>query len=454
VAETLMRGLRSTIALVVVLVGLGAYIYFVTWKQTEDTTPQREKVFAALDYLKISELKVKAESGEVTTLKKTGEDWNVIQPIDVKGAQNDASNLAGALAAIDIERVIDENPTDLKGYGLDPPRLEVEFKTDDALQSGRLFVGAKTPTGGSMYVRRNDEKRVFIAPEFQYSTLNKTTFDLRDKRIMNLDRANIDAIDIDAFNLPNHPLHLVRTGTDWNLTAPIKARADAAEVRNLIDRISTTQLKSIAAESTTPAEVKKFGLDRPAATVTFHVEKERSTLTIGAKAGTDAYYVHDSTRPMVAIVDQSTGDDVKKTVDDLRRKELFDFTGSTVTRAEFTRGSQTIAFEKINGQAGEYKWRRVSPNPADADKDKVDSLLSAVTAITATSFVPSIANTGLNSPAMTVVAKYDDGKKEERVSFGKNGDSTYALVPGQPGAAKFDPARLADVERTLDELAK
>ena len=30
-----MRGLRSTIALIVVLAGLGAYIYFVTWKAPE-----------------------------------------------------------------------------------------------------------------------------------------------------------------------------------------------------------------------------------------------------------------------------------------------------------------------------------------------------------------------------------------------------------------------------------
>ena len=40
-----MRGLRSTIALLVVLIGLGAYIYFVTWKQsdTTDAASKQEK---------------------------------------------------------------------------------------------------------------------------------------------------------------------------------------------------------------------------------------------------------------------------------------------------------------------------------------------------------------------------------------------------------------------------
>jgi hypothetical protein len=40
-----MRGLKSTIALAVVLVGLGAYIYFVTSKLPDSTTPAKEKVF-------------------------------------------------------------------------------------------------------------------------------------------------------------------------------------------------------------------------------------------------------------------------------------------------------------------------------------------------------------------------------------------------------------------------
>ena len=44
-----MRGLRSTLALVVVLIGLGGYIYFVTSKKSDtDTGKKQEKVFAAL----------------------------------------------------------------------------------------------------------------------------------------------------------------------------------------------------------------------------------------------------------------------------------------------------------------------------------------------------------------------------------------------------------------------
>ena len=66
-----MRGVRSTIALVLVLAGLGAYIYFVTWKLPPDSGPQRDKVFASVQSDQIEELQVKAESGEVTTLNES-----------------------------------------------------------------------------------------------------------------------------------------------------------------------------------------------------------------------------------------------------------------------------------------------------------------------------------------------------------------------------------------------
>ena len=65
-----MRGLKSTIALVVVLAGLGAYIYFVTWKQPDagaDSGKKQDKVFASLDSSKIDEVKVTSAAGDATT---------------------------------------------------------------------------------------------------------------------------------------------------------------------------------------------------------------------------------------------------------------------------------------------------------------------------------------------------------------------------------------------------
>src|SRR5438045_7060626 len=124
-----MRGLRSTIALAVVLVGLSAYIYFVTSKKPDSSTPApKERVFASLDSDKIDEIKVKAESGDVTTLKKDAGMWQMTVPLSTKASETEVSAIATNLGTLDITRIVDESPTDLKEYGLDTPRIEVDFK--------------------------------------------------------------------------------------------------------------------------------------------------------------------------------------------------------------------------------------------------------------------------------------------------------------------------------------
>ena len=148
---------------------------------------KQEKVFAALQADKIDELKVKAESRRRDDPQE-GRRRLVPRRPDRRQppSEAEASSITSALSALEIERVVDENPTDVKDYGLETPRIEIDFKADDGKASGRLLVGAKTPTGGNMYARRNDEKRVFLVAENQNASLNKSTFDLRDKSVLKI----------------------------------------------------------------------------------------------------------------------------------------------------------------------------------------------------------------------------------------------------------------------------
>ncbi len=109
-----MRGLKSTLALLVVLVGLGAYIYFVD-PQPDSGTPTKEKAFASLKAAEIEELRIKSESGDVTTVKKDGTAWQVLSPIAAKAAETEVSSVTSAIEQIEIDRVIDENAVEPQG---------------------------------------------------------------------------------------------------------------------------------------------------------------------------------------------------------------------------------------------------------------------------------------------------------------------------------------------------
>jgi uncharacterized protein DUF4340 len=449
-----MRGLKSTLALLVVLVGLGAYIYFVTWKQpAADTGTKQEKVFAGVDSDKIEEIKVNSASGETTALKKDNGAWQLAQPTAGKADDSEVSGITSALSSLEITRVVDENPTNLNDYGLSNPRIQLEFKASGDKGPRKLMIGEKSPTGGDLFAKRNDEKRVFLIPAFQENTFNKTTFDLRDKTLLKFDRDKVDGIELTA---ANKTTALSKAGSDWKITKPLDAKADFSAVEGLIGRLQSAQMKSIVTADASPKDLKEYGLEKPDTTVKLNAGSATTTLLLGGKAADNTIYARDASKNSVVTIDTSLADELKKGADDYRRKDLFEFRSYNANRVEITRNGQTIAFERVKGEGAnaQDKWRRVSPSAADADKDKVEAMLSRLSNMRATSFQDSAAKTGLDKPAMTVVVKFEDNKKEERVMFGKDGDNVYASRPGEPGAAKADANDFTEVNKSLDELAK
>jgi hypothetical protein len=450
-----MRGLKSTIALIVVLAGLGAYIYFVSWKQPEggDTGKKQDKVFANLDATKIDEVKVTSAAGDATTVKKDASGWQVVQPLTAKADDGEVSGLTSALANTEIVRVIDENPTNLNEYGLSNPHIEVDFKAAGDKDYRKLLVGEKTATGSDLYAKRNDDKKVFLIPAMQETSLNRTTFDLRDKVLLKFDREKVDGIDVTA---GGKTIVLAKDGGDWKLTRPVQTKADFGSVEGLVGRLQTVQMKSIAADQATPADLKKYGLDKPEATVNLATGSSRATLLIGAKGDKDnTVYARDASKPAVVTVEQALLDDLKKDADNYRRKDLFEFRPFNATHIELTRNGQAIVLDRVKGQNDKPDtWKRVSPNPGDVEKDTMDGLLSKLSNMRASSFVDSTAKTGIDKPALVVTVKFDDGKKEEKVTFGQEGSDVYAVRPGEPGAAKADKADLDDVTKSFDEIAK
>ena len=449
-----MRGFKSSIALLVVLVGLGAYIYFVTWKLPEEgSTTKQDKVFDGLVTDKIDEIRVQSDKGEVTAVKKGPDGWQITTPLTARASEPEVGGITTALQNIEVTRVIEDNPTDLKQYGLEPPRMVVVFTSPDAKSSGKLSVGEKTATGGGLYARRNDEKRVFLIQDYQEPSLNKSTFDLRDKAIVSLVHDKIDGAEVLT---GGKTIQFTKSGTDWKLVKPLAAKADFSTVESLIARVETAQMKSIVAEQPTPADLKKYGLDKPDVTVTVSMGGKHATLMVGGKAD-DGNYARDPANPAVVTVEGTLIADLKKEPNDYRPKGVFEVRSYNATRVEISRGGQTLVLERVKGPADNPdadKWRRVSPNPGDADKTKVESLLTALTDLTITTFTDSTARTGLDAPMMTVDAKFEDGKKEEKVSFGKNGNDTYVSRSNDPGAGKIDSDKYSDASKKFDELLK
>lgn len=447
-----MRGLRSTAALVVVLAGLGAYIYFVTSKAPETTDAKKDKVFATLQADTIDEVQVSTAAGDSTTLKKDGGAWKITQPVDGPASESEVSTLTSALSGLEILRLIDENPANLNDYGLSNPHLEINFKAAGEKEYQTLLVGDKTPTGG-LFAKRKADKQVFLIAVSNDFSFNRTTFDFRDKALLKFEREQVDALDVTA---GSETLAIAKDGGDWKMSKPVQTKADFGSVEGLIGRLQSALIKSIAADSVSPADLKKYGLDKPEATVTLNLGSARATLLFGGKAADNTVYARDASKPSVVTVESALLDDMKKSADEYRRKDIFEFRPFNATQVQITRNGQTTTLERTKGQGENATdtWKRVTQTAADLDKEKIDNLLSKLSNIRATSFVDSTAKTGLDKPALTIVVKFDDGKKEDRAAFGQVDSDVYVSRPGEPGAAKIVTADFNDVTTSLDEIAK
>ncbi len=449
-----MRGLRSTLVLFVVLAGLGAYIYFVTLKQPATTASNQEKVFAGIDADHITGLTVTAEGGDVTKLAKVDGKWTVTSPIQTGADDGTVSGITSALSSIQVSRVIDDKGTDPSQYGLATPQLEVDFSVEGDKTPHKLLIGNKSPTGASLYARRDDQPRIFLIPQFQEATFNKGTFELRVKSVLaSFDRTKVSAFDIKA---GKQDIDLSKKGEAWTLTAPVHARADFSTVESTLGQLESLQMKAVAAENATEADLRKFGLVDPAVTATIHAGDTTVSLELGGAAADDTVYARDGSSKTVVTIDKSLDADLTRAADEYRRHDVFDFRTYNATKAELTRNGKTLTFERVKGKGDNPvdTWKRTSPTSGDADKDKVEAMLAKLADLHADSFVSSTKGTGLDHPVLAVHMTFNDGANEESATFGQSGDNSYAAIPGDDGADKISTSALNEVLTSLDALAK
>lgn len=445
-----MGRLWSTIALVVVLAGLGAYIYFIDSKRPAGGVEEKQKVFA-VEADKIQEITIKS-ADETSTLRKVDGTWKMTAPVESDVDQSEISSLTSNLATLEVNRVIEENAANLGEFGLAAPRIEVSFKGENGV-AGQLHLGDKTATQSDLYAVKPGEKRVFVISAFQESTFAKKPFDLRDKRVLKFERDKVDSVEI----AQDGPLaiQLARSGSDWVVKQPVQARGDYSAIEGLMTKLSSANMtKLVEPSAPAPAVLAKYGLDKPAATVTLGAGSARATLALG-KEEDGAVYGRDESRGMVFTVDPTLATDLKKPVDEYRDKDLFEFRNFNAARIRIVRGSDAYEFQKVagTGENAAEKWQRVATGgeASDLDAVKMDDLLSKLTGLRAQSFTNTMQGTGLDKPALVISASYDQGKFE-RVRVAKPAADAFAAREGEGGAAKLDATAYDDVIKALDAL--
>src|SRR5208282_1151910 len=143
-------------------------------------------------------------------------------------------------------------------------------------------------------------------------------------RLFKIDQPDITKIDL---KYPDREIEIGRDKSGkWQILKPIQADADQTTCDNLARAIANCEIKKTLQEK--PADLKPFGLDKPAVVVTITTKKQGVMPTIDVGKTTPvgfSAYIKTSDKPAILLASSAFPPGMQKKLDDLRDRELMSF---------------------------------------------------------------------------------------------------------------------------------
>ena len=457
------RSLLSLLVLAALALGAGLYAYYgVQVKQEKEKAAKerKEKLFPDLDKAKLTQLTVTAK-GETTVLSrsKSTDPWSLVSPVTALADKAAVDSLIDRLASMRSKSVVEEKAADLKRYGLDPPSIKIVAKAEDGTELV-LRCGEENSFDSSVYVAMGGSNEVLSAEGgFKYA-LEKTTFDLRDKRLVPVEESEIAGIEVTA---PGGRYQLAKEEGRWRIVQPFADRADDQAVGKIVNAIRNLRATRFVTDTASAPDLAKVGLDKPKAEATL-------SLTSGVKMALEwsqisepdkkTTYARRRDATFIAEVPETILAELDVKPADLRDKSLLTFDKDQVAKATFTLsdGTLTVERKKPEGDAGRSEeWVVTAPSPGEAKKWKMSSVLWGLSSLKAASIVEDkatdFAKYGLDKPSRSVTLFGSDGKELGTLSFGKEeADKVFARNAAEPRVFAVDKARLGELPASRADL--
>lgn len=426
-----MQGVRLLIAAVVLAALAGALVWSNKEKAKESTKTPADtppKILSLTD-ADIQKIEIKKKSGDDTVVQRgNGGKWQLTAPRPYGVDQEAANSLASSAAAVASDRVVEDKAGDLKQYGLDAPSLELDITKKDG-KTQKLSLGDDAPGGSSTYAKLDGDPRVFTIASYTKTSLDKSSKDLRDKRLLTFDQDKLSRVELVA---KKQDIEFGRSKDEWQILKPKPLRADGLQVEELVRKLKDAKMDLSVSEEDAKKAAAAFASGTPVATV--KITDPSGTQEMQVRKKENDYYAKSSAAEGVYKVQTDLGTGLDKSVDDFRNKKLFDFGFTEPTKIEMHDGPKSYSFQK----SGE-KWQS---NGKEMDSTSVQSLLDKLRDLAATKFAES----GFGTPAIDITVTSDGGKRVEKVLISK-GSTNVAKRENEPALYELEG-------KTVDELEK
>jgi len=434
---------RSTLVAAAVLSLLAGYIYWFEREPVSDT--EGEEVFGVEeDSIDRIEIRRGSDGGPVVLEREGEKGWRLVSPVAADADEGEAGLLLQNLATMRFERVVAQaSSVKLSDFGLEPPSIEVRFRTKDGAERSLAF-GSDTPTPANQFARRDGGEDILVVASHLSMNFDKSGWDLRDKAVFALEGApEASRIEIER---PGGKLILMKEGGLWFVAEP-RSRADRNRAAGIASRVRGAEMKEIVPQ--TGEALQTYGLDAPSRRVRIELEGEGSPvleLEIGANQDS-GYYARTPAREQVFVLASDLVDELDTAVSELQSKKLFDYSTFAAKRVRIE-GKGTAARElERQDSTEEKKWRETVPGPGrDLDTTAVEDLLYALSGASG-SLAPASTK---DEPDFTITVWSGEPPIEETVLVRKRVDGIEVERAGEDVPLELTKEAWKDVENKMN----
>jgi hypothetical protein len=232
---------------------------------------------------------LKNSSGDMA-LAKSKDQWTFSKPADARADQDSVDGLLTAVQNAKFTNVASEKPDDLGKYGLANPAINLTT-TDDTGKKFTLIVGKKD--GNDYFARDTSRPTIFHVNNDLYTQLNKTFADMRDKKVLHVDAADLNRIEIHD---DHGTLVATKNGDSWKMESPDAQKGKNAAPFKLVDPLTLVKADQVIDH---PGGIVISQLAKPAIEITL-TDKNKKTVTLKvSKPAGDIVYAQSSDAPSV-----------------------------------------------------------------------------------------------------------------------------------------------------------
>jgi hypothetical protein len=312
---------RSTLIYLLAAMALVAFYLYETRKETEEkSAKEKAKLLVPFkpDQLEGIILKRINESIELEKRRDAGSRaWEIVSPLHAATDAFTLSGLTWKISELKFERLVTENAGDLAEFGLDKPALTITYKAGK--HEGTISFGSRSPIGSGIYATTGKGRKVYLIADGDKQALDKSLFELRDKKLLTLETDKVNRVIIDRGATR---WVLIRKGDRWLLEGDEHLKIDRGKVEGFVRPIVWAE--AISFEKENAVDLKPYGLDTPSARVALSDGSRTEELIFGDVAkgkGEGRIYAMVQGKPQIVTVRKRLLENLPTEKDQMRETE-------------------------------------------------------------------------------------------------------------------------------------